>query len=76
MPLFFLRWFDWMGVQRHLKALFTFARKKVRDQQGRYLAHVPRTLNYLLEITANYAELWPFNHFYREIVCPAFDKVK
>ena len=45
----FLRWFDWMGMQRHLKALLTFARKHVRDQQSHYLKHVPRTLNYLAQ---------------------------
>ena len=27
----FLLWFDWMGMQRHFKALFTFARKRIRD---------------------------------------------
>lgn len=53
----FIRWFDFMGVQRHLKALLTFARKQVRDQQPQYLKHVPRTLNYLQVITKKYPEL-------------------
>lgn len=53
----FLRWFDLMGVQRHLKALLTFARKAVRDHQPRYLQYVPRTLTYLLTVSERYPEL-------------------
>lgn len=53
----FLRWFDWMGVERHLKALFTFARKAVRDGEPRYLQYMPRTLNYALTVSAKYPEL-------------------
>lgn len=53
----FLRWFDWMGLQRHLKALLTFARKQVRDQQSHYLKHIPRTLNYLSQTSQRYPEL-------------------
>lgn len=57
----FMRWFDLMGVQRHLKALYTFASKHVRDNQPRYLAHVPRTLCYLLNTTEKYPELAALN---------------
>lgn len=59
----FLRWFDWMGVQRHLKALLTFARKYVRDQQATYLKYVPRTLNYLRAVTKQYPELLPMHDY-------------
>ncbi len=40
----FVRWFDLMGLQRHLKALLTFSRKYHRDGQINYLQHIPRTL--------------------------------
>lgn len=53
----FLYWFDHMGMQRHLKALMTFARKQVRDQQAQYLQHMPRTLDYLLTVSAKYPAL-------------------
>jgi aminoglycoside/choline kinase family phosphotransferase len=59
----FMRWFDLMGVQRHLKALMTFARKQVRDLQPRYLRHIPRTLCYLLNATEKYPELAALNTF-------------
>jgi len=67
----FLKWFDWMGIQRHLKALLTFARKHVRDQQSRYLQFVPRTLAYLLSVSANYPELKPLHMFLQTQLQPA-----
>ena len=36
------RWFDLMGVQRHLKAIGIFARLWHRDGKPRYLRHIPR----------------------------------
>jgi aminoglycoside/choline kinase family phosphotransferase len=52
----FLRWFDLMGLQRHLKALLTFARKYHRDGNPNYLQHIPRTVNYIATIGERYAE--------------------
>ena len=43
----FLRWFDLMGVQRHLKAIGIFARLWHRDGKSGYLKDIPRTLNYV-----------------------------
>jgi aminoglycoside/choline kinase family phosphotransferase len=63
----FLRWFDWMGVQRHLKALFTFARKRVRDHQPSYLQHVPRTLNYIINVSRRYPELTLLADYYEKL---------
>lgn len=71
----FLTWFDLMGVQRHLKALLTFARKKVRDQQPQYLVFVPRTLNYLLEVTKRYPELSALHLYLRDQVQPASSRM-
>ncbi|RDI41489.1 aminoglycoside phosphotransferase family protein [Aquicella lusitana] len=68
----FLRWFDLMGIQRHLKALLTFARKHVRDHQPQYLRHVPRTLNYLLQVSARYPELAVLHDYLTASVEPAF----
>jgi aminoglycoside/choline kinase family phosphotransferase len=58
------RWFDWMGLQRHLKALLTFARKSVRDHDARYLEFVPRTLNYIISVSRQYPEMQPVAEFY------------
>ncbi len=63
----FLRWFDLMSLQRHLKALMTFARKKVRDQQPQYLQHIPRTIQYIKTVSAKYPTLQPLQE-YAEII--------
>jgi len=54
-----LRWFDWMGVQRHLKASGIFARLCLRDGKAGYLDDIPRTLSYVSEVCAHYEELAP-----------------
>ena len=53
----FLRWFDLMGVQRHLKAAGIFARLKVRDAKAGYLGDIPRTLGYVLEVAQREPDL-------------------
>ncbi len=53
----YLRWFDWMGVQRHLKATGIFARLHLRDNKPGYLADIPRTLAYVRDVSARYPEL-------------------
>ena len=53
----FLRWFDWMGVQRHLKASGIFARLNHRDGKSGYLKDIPRTVGYIREVAARYREL-------------------
>ncbi len=68
------RWFDWMGMQRHLKALLTFARKHVRDHHSDYLRHVPRTLNYLITVSARYPEMAVLHRFLVDTVQPASQK--
>ena len=46
----FLRWFDRMGLQRHLKVLGIFARLWHRDGKPGYLGDLPRVLDYTLEV--------------------------
>jgi len=55
----FLRWFDLMGIQRHLKAIGIFARLNHRDGKPGYLNDIPRTLNYVLENASCYEETKP-----------------
>lgn len=57
----FLRWFDLMGVQRHLKAAGIFARLHHRDGRPGYTAHLPRTLGYVREVSQRYPELAPLH---------------
>lgn len=53
----FLRWFDLIGVQRHLKVLGIFARLWYRDGKPGYLADLPLTLEYVRTTCARYPEL-------------------
>lgn len=70
----FLRWFDWMGLQRHLKVLGTFARLFLRDGKSAYLDDLPLVIHYVLEITARYAADEPafadFNAWFSQRLSP------
>ena len=63
----FLRWFDLMGVQRHLKAAGIFARLNYRDNKPAYLQDVPRTVGYIIEVSQRYPELQPLHQFLSRI---------
>lgn len=49
----FTRWFNLMGMQRHLKAIGIFSRLKIRDGKTGYMKDIPRTLNYLIQASAD-----------------------
>jgi aminoglycoside/choline kinase family phosphotransferase len=51
----FLRWFDLMGLQRHVKVLGTFARLYLRDNKPAYLRDLPLVVHYVREIAGQYA---------------------
>ena len=53
----FIRYFELMGVQRHLKAAGIFARLNHRDGKPGYLEDIPRTLSYIIELEGRYEEL-------------------
>lgn len=71
----FIRWFDWMGIQRHLKAIFIFARKYRRDHNEAYLNDIPRALNYVLTVGKNYSELNPLISLLEKHVLPKQSRV-
>lgn len=53
------QWFDWMGVQRHIKASGIFARLNHRDGKSNYLNDIPLTVSYIREIAGRYEALQP-----------------
>ncbi len=55
----FIRWFDFMGLQRHIKVLGIFARLSLRDGKDDYLDDIPQTLKYVKEVSAKYEEMRP-----------------
>jgi aminoglycoside/choline kinase family phosphotransferase len=66
----FKRWFDLMGMQRHLKAIGIFSRLHLRDGKSGYLNDIPRTLNYVSRISANYPELAEFSSYLNTHLMP------
>ena len=53
----FMRWFDFMGLQRHIKILGIFARLAIRDGKEGYIKDIPLTLKYVLDVALKYPEL-------------------
>ncbi|OSI16758.1 N-acetylmuramate/N-acetylglucosamine kinase AmgK [Neisseria dumasiana] len=64
----FYRWFEWMGVQRHLKVAGIFARLYYRDGKDKYRPEIPRFLNYLRRATRRYHDLAPLYALLVELV--------
>ncbi len=60
------RWFDLMGVQRHLKVLGIFARLNYRDGKSHYLNDLPLTLKYIVDTCDRYKELQPLKQLLEE----------
>lgn len=59
------RWFDWMGLQRHLKVLGIFCRLWYRDGKRGYLDDLPLVLKYTLDVAGRYKDLAPFADWLR-----------
>lgn len=66
----YLRWFDWMGLQRHIKALGIFARLNLRDNKPHYLKDLPLVIRYTLEVAQAYPELKAFADWFRTQLLP------
>ncbi len=72
----FTRWFDLMGLQRHLKAIGIFSRLNLRDNKSDYLADIPRALHYVTDVCSKYPELKEFNYFLLDTILPRFKNKK
>lgn len=66
----FLRWFDWMGLQRHLKVLGIFARLYLRDQKAGYLKDLPLVMHYTLSVAKKYKEFAGFVDWFEQVLLP------
>ena len=69
----FMRWFDLIGVQRHLKVLGVFSRLWHRDGKIGYLADLPLTLNYVRDACRRYPELVEFERWLAWRVAPGLE---
>ena len=64
----FLRWFDLMGLQRHLKVAGIFSRLKHRDGKTGYLKDIPRTMDYIFDVLKRYPEFQPLQKLLSDIL--------
>lgn len=67
----FKRWFDFVGMQRHIKASGIFCRLCHRDGKQGYLADIPRTLEYIVKFGKCYPETAVFAQLVEEMIIPA-----
>lgn len=68
----FLRWFDLIGLQRHIKVLGIFARLWYRDGKRGYLRDLPLTLQYVRDTCARYSQLGELSRFIERRIVPVF----
>jgi N-acetylmuramate 1-kinase len=59
----FTKWFDLMGLQRHIKVLGIFCRLNYRDNKSNYINDLPLTLHYVQQISAKYPEFVDLSNF-------------
>lgn len=52
----FMRWFDWIGLQRNLKCIGIFSRLNIRDNKPGFLHDIPRVVGYAQYVCAKYPE--------------------
>ncbi|WP_020411508.1 aminoglycoside phosphotransferase family protein [Microbulbifer variabilis] len=73
-PERFLRWFDWMGLQRHIKVLGLFPRLSLRDGKQGYLSNLSLVIRYVMETAGRYSELKPFGDWFADQLLPLIEQ--
>ena len=68
----FIDAFNWMGIERHLKAIFIFARKFLRDGTSAYLQDIPRCMQYVISVSEHYPQLRHLHQLMTQHVLPAW----
>ena len=66
----FLRWFDLMGLQRHIKVLGIFARLSLRDAKHGYLNDLTRVYRYTIEVAKAHEETLALAQWMEEQLFP------
>lgn len=66
----FQQWFDWMGLQRHIKVLGIFARLFLRDNKSAYLHDLPLVIRYVMETFNDYREFDEHKSWFENTIIP------
>jgi aminoglycoside/choline kinase family phosphotransferase len=64
-----VRYCDWMGLQRNLKIVGIFARLRHRDGKQGYVEMIPRFYQYLLDVLPRYPEFNDFHQLLEQKKC-------
>jgi aminoglycoside/choline kinase family phosphotransferase len=72
-PAAFLRDFDLMGAQRHIKVLGIFSRLWLRDGKRAYLRDIPLTMRYLVTVLPEHPQLVAFARWLDKQILPQLD---
>ncbi len=64
-----VRYCDWMGLQRNLKIVGIFARLRYRDEKQGYVEMIPRFYQYLLDVLPRYSEFDDFRNLLEQSEC-------
>lgn len=70
----FFKWFDLIGMQRHLKVLGLFVRLGVEEGKSTYLKYISRVFSYVLAVAAKYTEFAEFHVWLKETLQPELQK--
>lgn len=70
----FTQQFDFMGLQRHLKAAGIFARLYLRDGKSGYLQDIPNTCRYLQEVSRQYEQTAWLSSWLKQVLMPALKR--
>jgi len=70
----FMQWFDFMGLQRHLKVLGIFARLSLRDGKHGYLKDLPLVIRYIRQVCARYESLGEFAQWFDSVLLPLIEQ--
>lgn len=70
----FLRWFDLMGLQRHIKVMGIFARLSIRDNKNAYMDDLPLVISYVRRVAGMHKPLQGFVDWFDEVLMPLINK--
>jgi len=69
-----VRWYDLMGLQRHVKILGVFSRLWLRDQKPAYMRDIPVVIDYIREAcglySKDYSAIADFWKWFEDTVLP------
>ncbi len=71
-PEEYRRWFDLIGMQRHIKVAGLFSRLSLRDSKHGYLKDIPLTLDYIIKASSRYPEFAAFTLWLQDELKPLF----